>query len=188
MKKITNKFNYITSIYEWTDGIVFAVMILVFVFSTFIRTSIVSGISMYPTLEHGDRLVLQNILYQPTPGDIVVLTHQTINDLPIVKRIIATQGQTIDINYETGDVLVDNVKLVEPYINEITKVTGALVDGTLPTKLPAVVPQGKVFVMGDNRNYSEDSRFAEVGMIDERYILGQVVFRMFPFDKLGLMK
>lgn len=188
MKKINKKSNYVTNIYEWTDGVVFAIMILVFVFSTFIRTSIVSGISMYPTLEDGDRLVLQNILYQPTAGDIVVLTHQTMNDLPIVKRIIATEGQTIDINYETGDVLVDNVALIEPYINEITRVTGVLADGTLPTQLPAVVPDGKVFVMGDNRNYSEDSRFAEVGMIDARYILGQAVFRMFPFDKLGFMK
>ncbi|MEG2295588.1 MAG: signal peptidase I [Oscillospiraceae bacterium] len=188
MKKINNKFCYVTNIYEWIDGIVFAIMILVFIFSTFIRTSIVSGESMYPTLEDGDRLILQNILYEPTAGDIVVLTHQTNYNVPIVKRIIATQGQTIDINYLTGDVLVDNIKVVEPYINEVTRVDGSLSDGTLPTKLPSIVPKGKVFVMGDNRNHSEDSRFAEVGMIDDRYILGQAVFRMFPFDKLGTIK
>ncbi len=148
---------------------------ILFVFA--IRLVGVSGSSMYPTLNNRDFLILlSNVFYsEPERGDIVVLTVPAFETEPIVKRVIATEGQTVDIDFEAGEVYVDGVLQQEPYINEPTHR-----DYELGLEYPAVVPEGCIFVLGDNRNNSTDSRYAPVGMVDKRYVLGKVLFLIFP--------
>lgn len=156
---------------------ILAVVTLVFVFV--VRLVGVDGTSMVPTLHNGDLLLLEsNFFYQTDDiqnGDIVVINepyHWNRDQSLIVKRVIATEGQTIDIDFEKGEVYVDGVLLQEDYINEPTYLCW---DGDYGTELPATVPEGHIFVLGDNRNNSSDSRFAPVGMIDERCVLGKAV-------------
>ena len=135
---------------------------------------------MLPTLCNGERLVISNLFYEPAPGDIVVLCGEADREegRNLIKRIIAVGGQTIDIDFETGEVTVDGEVLDEPYILERTH----LDEGT---EFPLTVPEGEVFVMGDNRNGSRDSRSLSVGTVKEEYIVGRVLFRFFPFDRFG---
>lgn len=161
---------------------ILAVVTLLFVFV--VRLVVVDGTSMLPTLHHGDILLLEsNFLYQTEDidnGDIVVINepyHWNRDQSLIVKRIIATEGQTIDIDFEHGVVYVDGVALEENYINELTYYNWS---GDYATQLPATVPEGHIFVLGDNRNNSSDSRFAPVGMIDERCVLGKAIAIALP--------
>ena len=135
---------------------------------------------MMPTLQNGERLVISNLFYEPTAGDIVVLCGEADREegKNLIKRIIATEGQIIDIDFEAGEVYVDGQKLDEPYILEQTY----LDEGT---EFPLTVPEGEIFVMGDNRNGSRDSRSLTVGTVKEEYIVGRVLFRFFPFDRFG---
>ena len=135
---------------------------------------------MIPTLQNGERLVISNLFYEPTAEDIVVLCGEADREegKNLIKRIIATEGQTIDIDFEAGEVYVDGQKLDEPYILEPTY----LDEGT---EFPLTVPEGEIFVMGDNRNGSRDSRSLTVGTVKEEYIVGRVLFRFFPFDRFG---
>ena len=130
---------------------------------------------MEPTLWNGDRLlVLNSILcgdYQY--GDIVILRKDTFMLEPIVKRVIATEGQTVDIDFSAGTVYVDGEPLQEDYIAELT----FLEEGT---QFPLTVPEGSIFVLGDNRNHSSDSRKASLGTVDVRYVIGRAVFLAFP--------
>lgn len=165
--------------YDWLDSIVFA-LIVVMVFNLGFRLVNVSGDSMLPTLQEGNRLVISHINYHPKYGDIIVSVQDNTVEEAIIKRVIAVGGQTVDLDPETGAVIVDGVALDEPYIYEpIYRNVPAQIE------FPVTVPEGYVFVMGDNRNDSLDSRSAEIGMIEERYILGKVVCRLFPFDKFG---
>lgn len=159
-----------------------AAVTLIFVFA--VRLVGVQGDSMLPTLHNRDYLVLEsNFLYGGDDlryGDVVVLNvphYQQTGEGPIVKRIIATQGQTVDIDFTTGAVYVDGVRLVEDYINAPTLHNW---EGELGLQYPAVVPEGCIFVLGDNRNNSMDSRYAPIGMIDEQYVLGKVLFIALP--------
>lgn len=154
-------------------------------FSFLFRTIQVSGESMLPTLKDGEQIILQSVYPEPHNGDIVVTAQP--NDSPVIedvliKRIIATEGQTVSLEYNPGracyEVYVDGVKLDEPYIKEpIVKI--------LDCREPVTVPEGYVFVMGDNRNGSSDSRDDRIGMIREEYIMGKAVFRTAPFGKIG---
>jgi len=130
---------------------------------------------MVPTLQHGDRLmVLNSLLYDDYKyGDVVVLRKESFLQDPIVKRVIATEGQTVDINFATGAVFVDDELLEEDYINEPTY----LEEGT---EFPLTVPEGSIFVMGDNRNHSSDSRDSRLGTVDARYVIGKAVLLAFP--------
>ena len=152
-----------------------SVLAVVLVFTFVIRLIGVDGHSMVPTLQDGDRLlVLNSMLYHDyRQGDIVVLRKETFLDEPIVKRVIATEGQTVDIDFSTGDVRVDGEVLEEDYINERTY----LEEGT---EFPLTVPEGSIFVMGDNRNHSSDSRDSRLGTVDARYVIGKAVFLAFP--------
>lgn len=163
-------------LYEWVQALVCSVLTVVVLFTFVIRLIGVDGHSMVPTLQDGDRLLVLNALldddYQA--GDIVVLRKGEFADgQPIVKRIIATEGQTVDIDFMDGTVTVDGEVLEEPYINERTY----LEEGT---EFPLTVPEGSVFVMGDNRNRSSDSRDSRLGTVDTRYIIGKAVFLAFP--------
>ena len=174
---------------DWLDAVVVSVFCIVLLFSFVFRMVGVDGRSMENTLMDQDKVIIRSIAYTPKAGDIVVISRD--HDLdgsqakpePLIKRIIATEGQTIDIDFTKGAVYVDDVELKEDYIKELTYNPGTnLID------LPATVPPGCVFAMGDNRNISKDSRNAEIGMVDTRYIIGQAVFRIYPFDSFGVVK
>lgn len=157
---------------------ILAVVTLIFVFA--VRLVSVSGSSMYPTLYNGDLLVLESnvLMGEVEAGDIVVMTVPYFEDDPIVKRVIATEGQTVDIDFEAGIVYVDGEALEEPYINEPTY--RSFEELGMNLEYPVTVTEGHLFVMGDNRNASDDSRFAPVGLVDERNVLGKVLFVALP--------
>ena len=150
-------------LYEWTQALVGSVLTVVLVFTFLTRLIGVDGHSMVPTLQNGDRLlVLSSLLDSDYEyGDIVVLRKDSFMAEPIVKRVIATAGQTVDIDFANGVVYVDGEALDEPYINEPTYTD----EGTV---FPLTVPEGSIFVMGDNRNRSDDSRNAALGTVDTR--------------------
>ena len=162
-------------LYEWVQALVCSVLVVVVIFTFVIRLIGVDGHSMVPTLQNGDRLlVLNSMLYDDYKyGDIVVLRKDSFLEDPIVKRVIAVENQTVDIDFSTGSVYVDGVLLKEDYINELT----FLEEGT---EFPLTVPKGSVFVMGDNRNHSSDSRDSRLGTVDTCYVIGKAVFLAFP--------
>ena len=180
MTEENTKKKKVKEVLEYAESltVVFAVVLLIFTFIA--RPATVDGESMLPTLRNGERLVISNLFYEPAPGDIVVLCGEADREegRNLIKRIIAVGGQTIDIDFETGEVTVDGEVLDEPYILERTH----LDEGT---EFPLTVPEGEVFVMGDNRNASRDSRSLSVGTVKEEYIVGRVLFRFFPFDRFG---
>ena len=165
-------------LYDWADALVYALIAIVLLFTLLIRMTGVIGDSMKPTLHENDKLIISNLFYTPKRGDVVVVTKKSFRPEPIVKRVIATAGQTIDIQFDTGAVYVDGVLQEEPYIADATVRSGDMT-------FPLYVPEGFLFVMGDNRNHSTDSRFSEVGLIDERMVLGKVLFRVFPLNAIG---
>ena len=162
-------------LYEWVQALVCSVLVVVVIFTFVIRLIGVDGHSMVPTLQNGDRLlVLNSMLFDDYKyGDSVVLRKDSFLEDPIVKRVIAVENQTVDIDFSTGSVYVDGVLLKEDYINELT----FLEEGT---EFPLTVPKGSVFVMGDNRNHSSDSRDSRLGTVDTRYVIGKAVFLAFP--------
>lgn len=165
-------------LYDWAQAIVTAIVFVVILFTFFVRVTGIKGHSMMPTLQQGDKVLLSNLFYTPRHGDIVVLTKSSFMKDPIVKRVIATEGQTVFFDAVRHEVVVDGEPLDEPYINEITNLGGIISD-------KKVVPKGCIFVMGDNRNNSSDSRIPEIGMIDRRDILGKLLIRIYPLDMFG---
>ena len=162
-------------LYEWVQALVCSVLAVVLVFTFVVRLIGVDGHSMVPTLQDGDRLlVLNSALYHDYQyGDVVVLRKEAFLQEPIVKRVIATGGQTVDIDFGSGVVYVDGEALREDYVNDLT----FLEEGT---EFPLTVPEGSIFVMGDNRNHSNDSRDSRLGTVDARYVIGRAVFLAFP--------
>ena len=162
-------------LYEWVQALVCSVLAVVVIFTFGVRLIGVDGHSMVPTLQHGDRLLVLNSMFYDDYqyGDIVILTKETFLSAPIVKRVIAVGGQTVDIDFESGAVYVDGKLLNEPYINELTFQEEGV-------EFPVVVPEGSIFVMGDNRNHSDDSRNSRLGTVDTRYVIGKAVFLAFP--------
>lgn len=166
-------------IYDWMQSLVFALIICIIVFVFIFRIVDVSGDSMNPTLLNGDKLVVSDVFYKTKQGDIVIFRKDEYKAEALVKRVIATEGQTIEIDFDRGRVYVDGELLDEPYIAEPTH-------NQLDFQGPQTVPEGCVFVMGDNRNASSDSRRAQIGMVDERLIVGKVLLRVFPLDSIGV--
>ena len=161
--------------YEWIQALVYSVLTVVVIFTFGIRLIGVEGHSMLPTLQDGDRLLVVNpVFYDDYQyGDIVVLTKETFLSEPIVKRVIAVGGQTVDIDFASGSVYVDGKLLKEDYINELTFTDEGI-------KFPITVPEGSIFVMGDNRNHSNDSRDSRLGTVDTRFVIGKAVMLAFP--------
>lgn len=179
MEETKKESNIWLDIYRTLSDVIVCLIFVTILFVFGIRLVGVIGDSMYPTLHNGDKLtLLSNFLYEPEVGDIVVLQALTYDEAPIVKRIIADEGQTVDINFETGDVTVDGVLLDEPYINTPTN----RAEGT---EFPLTVPENCIFVMGDNRDGSTDSRNPSIGCIDKRYVLGKVLQIILPFEHFG---
>ena len=163
-------------LYEWVQSLVGSVLVVVAIFTFVIRMMGVDGHSMLNTLQHGDRLLVVNsMLYHDYKyGDIVILRKNGVfDDDPIVKRVIAVEGQTVDIDFAEGIVYVDGEALEEDYIREPTYTAKG-------TEFPLTVPEGSIFVMGDNRNGSSDSRDYRLGTVDTRYVIGKAAFLIFP--------
>ena len=175
-----NSISLKSELFEWLETIAIALVAVVLLFTFVFRIVGVDGDSMMDTLYDGDRLIVSHLFYKPKAGDIVIITQPNAVNKPLVKRIVALGGQTVDIDIERGLVYVDGEVIDEPYIKEPTvRIPNP------PIQFPYTVPEGKVFVMGDNRNNSLDSRSTAVGPIDERYILGKAVFRIFPLNRFG---
>lgn len=165
------------------DTIYFLALILT-IYMLFFRVVVVIGPSMYDTLIQGDRLLLASSLVysEPKQGDIVVCSKDSFEGgTCFVKRVIATEGQTVEIDYNTGEVRVDGELLDEPYLYSPTKRDEGM-------DFPLTVGEGQVFVMGDNRERSTDSRSPSIGLVDERQILGKALFIISPGDNGGSEK
>lgn len=157
-------------------------MAILLIFLIFFRIIVVSGDSMYSTLVDGDYVLLLNNLFysEPEQGDIVVISKQSYhNGSPIVKRVIATEGQSVDIDNMTSTVYVDGIAIEEAYIHTPTMHSGT-------TQFPLVVEAGCLFVMGDNRGVSLDSRDQQIGQVDKREVLGKALYLMFPGSNHGM--
>ena len=166
---------------EWYEALISAALVLVLVFSFFFRIIQVDGASMVPTLQNGDKLIVWGAGYEPQRGDVVIVDSYTAYGKPLVKRVIAKGGDTISIDYASGTVTINGEVLDEDYIAEPTYLG-------YDVEFPYTVPEGTVFVMGDNRNNSLDSRSSYVGCIDERDILGKVLVCFLPFSDFGVVK
>ena len=171
-------------VYEWAQALVCSVLAAVVLFAFGLRVVGVSGGSMRETLQNGDLLlVVTRVLCGDFErGDVVIAAKTAFeNGEPIVKRVIATGGQTVDVDFDDGVVYVDGQALEEPYIREETHLAEGL-------EFPFAVPEGCVFLMGDNRNGSRDSRAPELGAVDERCLIGRAVFLLMPgiTESLGI--
>ena len=172
-----------SSAFEWIELVVYALSFVLLVMMFVARHSPVIGTSMAYTLAPDDILIISNLFYEPQNGDIIVFQSPGVGyDEPLVKRVIAKGGQVVNIDSENWTVMVDGEKLEESYI---TRESGSMFPYPDSLTYPMTVPEGYLFVMGDNRRNSLDSRSPKVGLVDERFVIGRVVFRLFPFDKLG---
>ncbi len=179
--------NRFLSLYDWIGTLVVSIIAVSIILTFFFRVVVVDGPSMMDTLQDGDVLIMSQFNYKPKVGDIVIISRNYENDVlyqetssksAIIKRIIAVEGQTVDIDTNAGIVYVDGEAIDEPYIKDPTTVNRG-------TEYPLYVDEGKVFVMGDNRLVSLDSRSSEVGLIDSKYILGKAMVRLFPISEAG---
>ena len=190
------KSKFTDTILDWIESFFFAVFVVILIFTFILRTVVVVGDSMNPNFEGArpysedysgaDRLIITHLLSTPEKGDVLVMNCHGLNET-IIKRCIGTEGDNVKIDYNTNKIYVNGKEISNDYINgpmedkynfNQSYKTG---DGIYEYK----VPEDKVFVMGDNRNNSSDSREAAVGFIDEDDILGTVIFRIYPFDKVG---
>ena len=167
-------------LYEWMQGIV-VVLLAVLMLLTFVgQITGVQGFSMMPTLLERDRMIVRSIFYTPARDDLVVFARKGFQDDPaMVKRVIALAGDVVDIDTAAGVVYVNGTRLYEPYTMELTH-------RSMTMSFPFVVPPGHVFVLGDNRQNSTDSRDLVIGAVDEREIIGQVVAVILPFSRARL--
>lgn len=173
-------YGMVNSIFEWIQPLLVALVCVTMLLTFVFRQVTVSGESMQNTLQNNDRLIISGLFYEPQVGDIVVISHGQKYSSPLIKRVIATEGQTLSIDFDTGDVVVDGVLLDEPYtFGETKRLTQS------PMEVPAVIPEGYVYVMGDHRNASLDSRSEIIGLINKKDIVGKAEFRIFPFSSFG---
>ncbi len=159
--------------YDIVDSLKGAIIVVFLIFAFVFRVLGVDGDSMVPTLNDGDWVAISGVTTSVERGDIVVVTQPWERNVPIIKRIIAVGGDTVDIDFENGRVYVNGTEIYEPYINEPTMIS-------YDVEFPITVDEGKVFVMGDNRNISLDSRSSKIGLIDENYIMGKALVRLYP--------
>ena len=176
--------------FDWLQMTLLCILAAILLFNCVARLSRVFGHSMDNTLQEGQLLVIRSLGYTPKQGDIVVLNDTTAEFLggpdgeSLIKRVIATEGQTVDIDYESSTVYVDGEPLDEPYIKEPMWWSADY----LMQCTHWVIPEDHIFVMGDNRNHSTDSRHDWLGPIHEDYVLGKASFCLFPPDKFGVIR
>ena len=177
-KKKKTKSEKGSSLFDFASIIMTGIIAIALVFTFFFRTATVSGRSMQPTLNGGDMLMVTAFDNTHEAGDIVVITQPNAFNEPIIKRIIAVGGQTVDIDFDKGIVYIDG----EP--EKVTYSLGAPTNEREDFRGPVTIPEGYLFVMGDNRNGSLDSRSTTIGMVEEEYVLGRVITRILPFEKI----
>ena len=182
VKKIVKFLNKFTpAFFDIAVRLIFILVVSGIIMTFFFRSVTVKGFSMTDTLDTQDKLIISTFSYTPQNGDIVVITHGAMYREPIIKRVIATEGQSVSIDYFNGDVIVDGVIINEKYAK------GRTIQLSNPTVLPMNVPEGYVFVMGDNREGSSDSRTNRIGIIPVENIIGKAIFRIYPLNKFGLI-
>ena len=196
MNEETKKKSTAHLLLDYVEMFVLTVVIVILLLSFFFRLCVVSGPSMNNTLLDGERLLVSDLFYTPDTGDVIVF-HQT-SDLydqfnePIVKRVIATGGEFVRIDYKANKVYVstdqdfteDEILDESAYVH-FENPDGVWKEAAMVETRVFEVPEGHLFVMGDNRNVSADSRSVQVGLVDERRVLGKVLFRITPFNKFG---
>lgn len=175
--ELTFKDKVIINVYDMASVLAVALITIMLIFTFVFRVVGVVGTSMVPTLQNADYLIVSAFDSNPSYGQVVIITQPNAFDEPIVKRIIATENQVVDINFATGEVSVDGVVLDEPYINNPTTTNEGI-------SFPVTVPENHVFVLGDNRQNSTDSRSEKIGFIHEDYILGVAKYRVFSVDEV----
>ncbi|MBP3310480.1 MAG: signal peptidase I [Ruminococcus sp.] len=179
---VTKENNSGKEMYDWIYSLIIALIICVIIFAFFIRIIDVVGTSMNPTLNNNDKMLVSGLLYEPSVGDVVVFKKDEYDpDKALVKRVIAVEGQEINMDFDKGIVYINGQPIVEDYILEPTM-------NKLDFIGPKTVPEGCVFVMGDNRNASVDSRKTEIGMVDTRLILGKAYFVIYPLSVIRVIE
>ncbi len=172
---------FLREIFDWIEIFVITISAVLFIFTFIIRIAYVDGPSMNNTLHDGESLAVSNLFYTPKQGDIVVFQDPDSSvDGGVVKRVIAKEGQVVDIDFDSWEVYVDGELIDEPYVNRVDAPMRSY-----DIRFPITVPEGEVFVMGDNRNQSNDSRASDIGCVDTRFIFGKVLFRITPFSRFG---
>ena len=170
-----------SALFDWTESLVIAVLFVVVLFSFIFRIVIVDGQSMESTLHNGELMLVSSIGYKGERGDIIVLYSDSFHR-PIVKRIVAVAGDTVDIDFDNAQVSLNGETLDEPYLDDFYYYDYEGVD------FPQTVPEGCVFVLGDNRTGSTDSRSPSIGMVNEDAVIGKVYYIIFPFDSFGAVE
>lgn len=165
---------------EWLDALVLSILVLALLFTFVVRPARVDGSSMLPSFLDGERVLAWQLGYTPQRGDVVVIDAYIPHGKTLIKRVIGVAGDTIDIDFHSGVVTRNGEVLHEPYIAEPTLLYESV-------DFPVTVPEGCIFVMGDNRNNSKDSRDADIGFVDARDVLGKVVFRLSPLNRIGVI-
>lgn len=184
-KQPTDPMKFARDIYDWVEIFVVTMTAIMLIFTFIGRIAYVDGPSMNETLHDRDTLVVSKLFYTPKQNDIVVFQSPDSGIAGgIVKRVIATAGQTVDIDFDNWVVTVDGVALDEPYVNFEEGYAMRNYD----VEFPITVPEGQIFVMGDNRNHSNDSRGSQIGCVDTRFVFGHVLFRLTPINKFGVIK
>lgn len=202
MENQSKKSSLSKNIIDWTESVVISVLAVILLFTFVFRTVGIEGISMEPTFSEGDRVIIYSLFYKPECGDVVVISrnstnldeYESLDNEPIIKRVVATEGMWVDIRLER--VNGENVGVV--YTGETEQRLEKLNDSKpyitqqkyeeMTVEFPLQVKTGHVFVLGDNRNHSTDSRYdimGDDGQINSRYVLGKAVLRIFPFNKFG---
>ena len=172
----------VRELYDWIYCLLFALVVCVVLFAFVFHVIDVVGSFMVPTLHNGDKMLVSGLFYTPKAGDVIVFKKNEYDpNKALVKRVIATEGQEINMDFANGIVYIDGEAIAEPYINELTY-------NKLDFIGPKTVPAGCVFVMGDNRNASVDSRKSEIGMLDTRLILGRAYAVIYPLSVLRVIK
>ena len=165
--------------YDWIQSLISALLICVLVFVFVLRIMDVHGTSMFPTLNNGDKVLVSDLFYEPSRGDIVVFKKDSYDDnKALVKRVVAVAGDVVNIDVERGVVYVNGEALEEDYIDVLTTTKIDFIG-------PQTVPDNCLFVMGDNRNASTDSRDKRIGMVDKRLVIGKVLLVVYPFNSFG---
>ena len=165
--------------YDWIQSLISALLICVLVFVFVLRIMDVHGTSMVPTLRNGDKVLVSDLFYEPERGDIVVFKKDSYDDSKaLVKRVVAVAGDVVNIDFERGTVYVNGEALEEDYIDVLTTTKIDFIG-------PQTVPENCLFVMGDNRNASTDSRDKRIGMVDKRLVIGKVLVVVYPFEYFG---
>ena len=168
--------------YDWIQSLISALLICVLVFVFVLRIMDVNGSSMFPTLSNGNKVLVSDLFYEPKRGDIVIFKKDSYDEnKALVKRVIAVEGDTVNIDFERGIVYVNGEAAEEDYIDVLTTTKIDFIG-------PQTVPENCLFVMGDNRNASTDSRDKRIGMVDKRLVVGKVLMVIYPFNDFGMVE